>query len=133
MMFEICVSALILFAIGYWAALFIMGRREDVLHGQFVEADPELVSAGAGASVAFPQRMSPPVKKATPAPPAVSAPVVSAPAEPMEQQAAAPFEPPPTPEPETAPAPAAATSPDVDAWESLLASLKLELKSASQT
>src|ERR1700744_749429 len=127
MMFEIGVSAFILFAIGYWAALFIMGRREDVLHGQFVEADPELVSAGAGASVAFLHPMSPPAKKAKPAPLAMPAPI-----EPMVEQAAASFESPPTPEPETVPAPAA-TSPDVDAWESLLASLKLELKIASQT
>ena len=127
MMFEIGVSAFILFAIGYWATLFIMGRREDVLHGQFVEADPELASAGAGASVAFPRRMAPPVK----ATPAMPAPVMSAPVEPIEQQAAARFEPPPTPEPETAPAPVTATSLDGDAWESLLASLKL--KSASQT
>jgi hypothetical protein len=125
MMFEIGVSAFILFAIGYWATLFIMGRREDVLHGQFVEADQELVSAGAGASVAFLQPISPPVRKARPLTPAMPGPV-----EPAVEQAATPFQSPP--EPETAPAPAAATSSDADAWESLLASLRLELKSASQ-
>ncbi|WP_244562177.1 hypothetical protein [Bradyrhizobium lablabi] len=28
---------MIALAIGYWATLFLMGRREDVLHGDFVE------------------------------------------------------------------------------------------------
>ncbi len=47
-MFEIGVFCVILFALGYWATLFIMGRRADVLHGEFVEAEPELASASAG-------------------------------------------------------------------------------------
>jgi hypothetical protein len=44
-MLEISIFCVILFAIAYWATLFIMGRREDVLHGEFVEAEPELVDA----------------------------------------------------------------------------------------
>jgi hypothetical protein len=39
-MFELIVFGVILLAIGYWTTLFVMGRREDVLHGQFVEAEP---------------------------------------------------------------------------------------------
>jgi hypothetical protein len=33
-MLEISIFCVILFAIAYWATLFIMGRREDVLHGE---------------------------------------------------------------------------------------------------
>src|SRR2546423_8168336 len=37
-MFEIGIICVILLAISYWAVLWLMGRREDVLHGEFVEA-----------------------------------------------------------------------------------------------
>ncbi|MBR1211337.1 hypothetical protein [Bradyrhizobium sp. JYMT SZCCT0180] len=37
-MFEIIISCVILLAVCYWAVLWLMGRREDVLHGEFVEA-----------------------------------------------------------------------------------------------
>ena len=36
-MFEISIFCVILLAISYWAVLWVMGRREDVLHGEFVE------------------------------------------------------------------------------------------------
>jgi hypothetical protein len=36
-MFEISIFCVILLAISYWAVLWLMGRREDVLHGEFVE------------------------------------------------------------------------------------------------
>jgi|SRR5215218_4385616 hypothetical protein len=36
-MFEISIFCVILLAISYWAVLWTMGRREDVLHGEFVE------------------------------------------------------------------------------------------------
>jgi hypothetical protein len=36
-MFELIIFCVIALAIGYWATLFLMGRREDVLHGDFVE------------------------------------------------------------------------------------------------
>jgi hypothetical protein len=38
-MFEISIFCVILLAISYWVVLFLMGRREDVLHGEFVNAD----------------------------------------------------------------------------------------------
>ena len=44
-MFEIGIFGIILLAVGYWMVLWIMGRRDDVLHGHFVE--PEPVSAPA--------------------------------------------------------------------------------------
>jgi hypothetical protein len=37
-MFEIGIFCVILLAVSYWAVLWLMGRREDVLHGEFVEA-----------------------------------------------------------------------------------------------
>jgi hypothetical protein len=40
-MFEIGIFCVILFAVAYWAVLFIMGRRDDVLHGEFVRAETE--------------------------------------------------------------------------------------------
>jgi hypothetical protein len=36
-MFEIGIFFVILLAVSYWAVLWLMGRREDVLHGEFVE------------------------------------------------------------------------------------------------
>jgi hypothetical protein len=36
-MFELSIFCVIALAIGYWATLFVMGRRDDVLHGDFVE------------------------------------------------------------------------------------------------
>ena len=40
-MLEIVVFCVILLAAGYWATMFIMGRRDDVIHGKFVHADHE--------------------------------------------------------------------------------------------
>ena len=133
-MLEISIFCIILFAIAYWATLFIMGRREDVLHGQFVEADPELAPAGVPAS--FLRPVSPPPKKAASVPPTAAPPVVAvqpvvvAKSEPLALPALE--QPAPAPKPATAPAPAAATSPEAEAWESLFASIKLELKNAAQ-
>jgi hypothetical protein len=39
-MFEIGIFCIIALAIGYWTALWLMGRRDDVLHGDFVQAEP---------------------------------------------------------------------------------------------
>jgi hypothetical protein len=46
-MFEIVICCVIVFAVGYWATLWAAGRREDVLHGQFVElqAQPDAAPA----------------------------------------------------------------------------------------
>ena len=42
-MFEISIFCVIVLAVGYWVALWLMGRHDDVLHGDFVhaEAGPE--------------------------------------------------------------------------------------------
>ncbi|NEV02507.1 hypothetical protein [Bradyrhizobium uaiense] len=41
MVFELIVFGVILLAVGYWATMFVMGRRDDVLHGKFVEDQPD--------------------------------------------------------------------------------------------
>jgi hypothetical protein len=58
-MFEIIIFCFILLAVSYWAVLWLMGRREDVLHGEFVEtgapAEEPVRSAFPDRSV-FPER-----------------------------------------------------------------------------
>ncbi|QOZ25440.1 hypothetical protein [Bradyrhizobium sp. CCBAU 51753] len=60
MIFELVVCGVILLAVGYWATMFVMGRRDDVLHGKFVEERPDIERA----------RAMPPVPPARPAAPA---------------------------------------------------------------
>jgi hypothetical protein len=38
-MFEFVILCMIVLAVGYWATLWLMGRRNDVLHGDFVETE----------------------------------------------------------------------------------------------
>ena len=38
-MFEIGIFCVILLAVGYWVALWLMGRHDDVLHGDFVQTE----------------------------------------------------------------------------------------------
>ena len=109
MLFEIGVIGVIVFAVAYWTALFIMGRREDVLHGEFVETEGEFASASAAPAptppVIFPPRPVIAPKQAVAAKPAPPPPAV----------AAAPEKP-----------------ADTEALQSLLVSLKQELKNAAQ-
>jgi hypothetical protein len=95
-MLEIGILVFLVLAVGYWATLWIMGRRDDVLHGQFVEfeGEDELASAMAAPS--------PVPTRPKPAPRAPKPPIS---AEPV---------------------------PDDQALQSLLASIKQELKNASQ-
>ncbi|KJC52121.1 hypothetical protein UP06_03565 [Bradyrhizobium sp. LTSP857] len=65
MMLEIVVFCVILLAAGYWATMFLMGRRDDVIHGKFVHADHEgAFTQPAMPTPPFPKR---PVKAAQPA------------------------------------------------------------------
>jgi len=57
MIFELIVLGVILLAVGYWATMFAMGRRDDVLHGRFVEPD-------ADGERALPIRSAPPTRPA---------------------------------------------------------------------
>lgn len=38
-MLEISVFCVILLAAGYWVAMFVMGRHDDVIHGNFVHSE----------------------------------------------------------------------------------------------
>lgn len=38
-MLEIGIFCVILLAAGYWAAMYVMGRRDDVIHGKFVHSE----------------------------------------------------------------------------------------------
>ncbi len=40
-MVELGIFSVIFLAVAYWTVLWLMGRREDVLHGEFVEGDPQ--------------------------------------------------------------------------------------------
>jgi len=98
MMFELIICCFLVFAVAYWATLWTAGRRDDVLHGHFVEAERE---AGRPAIPASPARAA--VRPAFPKKPVIAAPV------------------PPPARVET-----------LDSLQSLLASIKRELKNASQ-
>ena len=91
-MLEIGILVFLVLAFGYWATLWIMGRRDDVLHGQFVEFEGEDELA-----------------------PAMASPV---PTRPKPAPAAKPV--------------AAEPAPDDAALQSLLASIKQELKNAAK-
>jgi hypothetical protein len=67
-MFEIGIVCVIFLAVAYWAVLWLMGRREDVLHGEFVKSEP---SAEEQVRPIFPKR---PVQPALPTRPAEAAP-----------------------------------------------------------
>ena len=55
-MFEISIFCVILLAISYWSVLWLMGRREDVLHGEFVQTGAE---ANGPARPIFPEPPAP--------------------------------------------------------------------------
>ena len=101
-MFEIGIFCVILLAVGYWVTLWMAGRREDVLHGQFVEVERQAEPAPASAIVPSPAK---PWANAVP--------------------------PPATPLTKTVPPPAKPSA-NPEALQSLLVSIKRELKDAAQ-
>jgi hypothetical protein len=68
-MFEIGIFCVIFLAVAYWAVLWLMGRRGDVLHGEFVKSEPH---AGEAVRPILPMR--PQVRTAMPAHPGEAAP-----------------------------------------------------------
>ncbi|MCK1654461.1 hypothetical protein IVA88_23880 [Bradyrhizobium sp. 149] len=64
-MLELVVFCVILLAAGYWATMFVMGRRDDVIHGRFVHTEDVFAhSAMPTPKPPFPRR---PVKAVRPA------------------------------------------------------------------
>lgn len=99
-MLEIVICCFIVVVVGYWATLWVMGRNDDVLHGQFLEK----TKAG-------------PPARAMPTPP--------------RKVASRPRLPPPRPVASTR-LPANEKPANTDELNSLLASLKQELKNAAK-
>jgi hypothetical protein len=143
-MIEIGIFCVILFAVGYWATLFIMGRREDVLHGEFVEGEAELIPVPEAPPMPFPGMKpashptvvaavepspvvaSEPPPEVEPLPAPVAATMVPKPKHPVQKPRHVLI--PPAPRPIIALPPA-----NTERLQSLLVSIKQELKNASQT
>jgi hypothetical protein len=131
-MFEISVICIVVLAVGYWVTLWLMGRHEDVLHGDFIHTEP-------GAEGAAPPLFSPPfpVKPSFPAKPMAANPsrVTPSGVAPAATNAAAAK---PAATNRHAVKPAAAETPSSlpadrsDTLQALLASIKRDLKDASQ-
>jgi hypothetical protein len=64
-MFEIGIFCVIFLAVSYWAVLWLMARRDDVLHGEFVESEPH---AEEPPRPVFPPRPTLPVRPTEAAP-----------------------------------------------------------------
>ena len=126
-MIEIGIISIIVLAVGYWVTLWLMGRHDDVLHGDFVHSEPGAETA-ALPDQPFPARPPFPAKPVFPAKPEVKAAAVKsamvkpAAVKPVVAKAL------PT---QSASAPAA-FSERSDTLQSLLASIKRDLKDASQ-
>ncbi len=56
-LFEIGAICIVVVAVGYWVTLWLMGRRDDVLHGDYVHPEQ---GAEATANPVFPASPSPP-------------------------------------------------------------------------
>jgi Ca2+/H+ antiporter len=61
-MFEISIFCVIVLAIGYWVALWLMGRHDDVLHGDFVQAELEPEPAATPSQPKLSQSISQPMR-----------------------------------------------------------------------
>jgi hypothetical protein len=70
-MFEIGIFCVIFLAVAYWAVLWLMGRRQDVLHGEFVNSEPP---AEEPVRPVFPKRPVRPAPPECPAEPASAQP-----------------------------------------------------------
>jgi hypothetical protein len=112
-MLEIGIISIIVLAVGYWVTLWLMGRHDDVLHGDFVHAE-QRADAPALADQPFPARPPFPVKPLTRS--AGGRPVGAK----LNPAATLPAQPLPT-LPERS-----------DTLQTLLASIKQDLKDASQ-
>jgi hypothetical protein len=65
-MLEIGIFCVILLAAGYWAAMYVMGRHDDVIHGKFVHGEHEGTFALAPMPAPPPRFPNRPVKAAQP-------------------------------------------------------------------
>src|SRR6185437_5489912 len=125
-MFDIGIISIVVLAVGYWVTLWLMGRRDDVLHGDFVHAEerteaPEISDQPFVDRPPFPSR---PVIRRTTA--AGSSPQRSVATKPAPAGTLA------TPAPAAPPTQSSARADRADTLQALLASIKRDLKDASQ-
>jgi hypothetical protein len=127
-MIEIGIISIIVLAVGYWVTLWLMGRRDDVLHGDFVHAEPgtETAALSDPGRPPFPAKPTFPAKPMFPLKPSVAKAAVVKPA---AANAASAQTLPAGPLPPSAPVP---VSERLDTLQSLLATIKQDLKDASQ-
>ena len=124
-MFEIGIISIILLAIGYWATLWLMGRRDDVLHGDFVHAEQ-------GAETPPLRPPSFPVKPPFPARPPAAKPAGVKPSG-VRPSGIKPAAVKPAPaETSVSAAPSSPLADRSDTLQALLASIKRDLKDASR-
>jgi hypothetical protein len=134
-MFEIGVISIVVLAVGYWVTLWLMGRHDDVLHGDFVHTEEGAEAEASALSVPpFPARPPFPVKP--PSRPKSSqtkpSPIKPSPIKPPQLKPSPAKLEASTPAPvETLPASPSRTD-RLDTLEALLASIKRDLKDASQ-
>jgi hypothetical protein len=132
-MIEIGIISIIVLAVSYWVTLWLMGRHDDVLHGDFVHTEPGAETV-ALSDQPFPVRPPFPAKP-TPKPTVVKAATVKpasakpAAAKPVSARPVSTQAPPAGPLPPSSPVP---VSERLDTLQSLLASIKRDLKDASQ-
>src|ERR1700733_8197747 len=132
-MIEIGIISIIVLAVSYWVTLWLMGRRDDVLHGDFVHGEPatETTTPGDQGFPPDPRFPAKPTPKPTAARAAVGKPAAAKPVSVRAATAksASTQAPPAGPLPSSAPVP---VSERLDTLQSLLASIKRDLKDASQ-
>jgi hypothetical protein len=123
-MIEIGIISIVVVAVGYWVTLWLMGRRDDVLHGDFVHPEEGVEAA---ATPAFPA--SP-----FPAKPFLAKPAKPFTAKPFPVKGSRPHgDKPVAAKVQPAQGPPARPRPDrLDTLQSLLASIKRDLKDAAQ-
>jgi hypothetical protein len=66
-MLEISVFCVMLVAAAYWTTMFVMGRRDDVIHGKFVHTEEEGDMSRSSMPVPPPPFPKRPIKAAQPA------------------------------------------------------------------
>jgi hypothetical protein len=130
-MFEIGLLSIIVLAVGYWVTLWLMGRHDDVLHGDFVHAEP-----GAKAGPVFPAPSFPvkpkvmrPLTRPAAIKPVAAKPFPTKPAVTKPAVRSAPTEMSPAPQPAS---PTPTLTDRSDTLQALLASIKRDLRDASQ-
>jgi hypothetical protein len=129
-MLEISIISIVTLAVGYWVTLWLMGRHDDVLHGDFVHGE-EGAEASASADQPLPAGSAFSHRPPFPPKPVItrrsaipsSAAIKPRPVTPLAAQASLPAQ---------ASPPAPALSERSDTLQTLLASIKRDLKDASQ-